>query len=274
MTRRGGHGARQRGAHRSGHQDRWLVSYADFITLLFAFFTVLYAVSTVDARKVAPAASSMQQAFSLPEAAPAPRPAREPATITAAPPTPPGPTAGDLDGVRERLSIELADAIDSGRLEITVDPRGLVLSLPVEATFATGSADVHPQARRLIARIASSVQPLGHALRIEGHTDDVPIRTARYGSNWELSTARASAVVSFLIADAGVEPARLSAAGYGEYHPRAPNDGPANRARNRRVAIVVLNRTTAREEPGRGEPSTGDPQVAPEAQAAGTNGER
>jgi chemotaxis protein MotB len=164
---------------------------------------------------------------------------------------PRAPSEGDLQDVHERLSAELSDAIDSGRLEIAQDPRGLVLSLPVEATFATGSADVQRDAQQLIGRIASTVQPLGNALRIEGHTDDVPIRTARYESNWELSTARASAVVAFLIHGAGVEPARLSAAGYSEFHPRAPNDNAENRARNRRVDIVVLNRTAGREEPGK-----------------------
>lgn len=250
MTRSGRREARSRGAHRSGQQDRWLVSYADFITLMFAFFTVMYAVSTVDARKVVPAASSMQQAFSMPEPPGTAAPVTVP-TISSDTPAPTAPPERDLDDVRRRLATELSDAIDSGRLEIAEDPRGLVLSLPEQATFAIGSANVHPEARQLIGRIAASVQPLGNALRIEGHTDDVPIRTPRYQSNWELSTARSSAVVSFLIHDAGLEPARLSAAGYGEFHPRAPNDSPANRARNRRVDIVVLNELAESKEPGK-----------------------
>jgi chemotaxis protein MotB len=129
-------------------------------------------------------------------------------------------------------------------------PRVLIRALPVARTIPPASADVHREAQELIGRIASSVRPLGNALRIEGHTDDVPIRTARYESNWELSTARASAVVAFLIHGAGLDPVRLSAAGYGEFHPRAPNDSAANRARNRRVDIVVLNSAARREEPG------------------------
>jgi chemotaxis protein MotB len=221
------------------------VSYADFMTLMFAFFTVMYAVSTVDAGKVAPAAASIHDAFSMPapavgagllESAPsAPR-------ILAVPP-------GNLEDVRRRLSSELSDAVASGRLEIAKDGRGLVLSLPSEATFPTGSAEVHADARLLIARIAATLRSLDHAIRIEGHTDDVPIRTARYGSNWELSTARASAVVAFLIDEAHLHPARLSAAGYAEFHPRVSNVSAESRARNRRVDIVVLNPAATREEP-------------------------
>jgi chemotaxis protein MotB len=247
-------GRRAGGVTRTGAHDRWMVSYADFITLMFAFFTVLYAVSTVDKEKLAPAASSLQNAFAMgiaaePEAAGTARDARHmrPAPVVA--PIVPTVPEDNLEGVRRRLALELADAIDSRRLEITKDARGLVLSLPVEATFAVGSADVQPDALALVARLAAALQPLGNAVRIEGHTDDKPIHTPRYGSNWELSTARASAVVAFLIKDAGMEPQRLSAAGYGEFHPKVPNDGPANRARNRRVDLVVLNSATVREEP-------------------------
>ncbi|MGH9373705.1 MAG: flagellar motor protein MotB [Vicinamibacterales bacterium] len=247
--------ARTAGGRASGGHDRWLVSYADFITLLFAFFTVMYAVSTVDAGKIVPAASSIQHAFSMPASSPVVVTVPELANVTKsvvprAPIVPPA--AGGLDSVRRRLAAELSDAVTSGRLEIADDARGLLLSLPVEATFATGSADVHPDARRLIGRIAATLRPLENAIRIEGHTDDVPIRTARYGSNWELSTARASAVVAFLIGSARLEPVRLSAAGYGEFHPRAPNDTATNRARNRRVDIVVLDPAVSREEPSRG----------------------
>jgi chemotaxis protein MotB len=249
--------------HGRNSQDRWLVSYADLMTLLFAFFTVMYGISTVDADKLGPAASSFQTAFSSnsvvePIASDRGTSLSPSSPVVAADAIMPTP-ASNLGDVRQRLSVELADAIGSGRLEIVDDPRGLVLSLPVEATFATGSADVQRDALTLIGRLAATVGPLGNALRIEGHTDDVPIRTARYGSNWELSTARASAVVAFLIGDGKIEPARLSAAGYGEFHPRVPNDSAGNRARNRRVDIVVLNSVTRREEPTSGVTASGAP---------------
>ena len=237
-------------------QDRWLVSYADLMTLLFAFFTVMYGISTVDADKLAPAANSIQSAFATnnvvePLASEKGNAVEASSPVAAAEPIVPS-SASNLSDVRQRLAMELADAIGSGRLEIVDDPRGLVLSLPVEATFGVGSADVQSDALSLISRLAATVRPLGNALRIEGHTDDVPIHTEKYGSNWELSTARASAVVAFLVNKANIEPARLSAAGYGEFHPRVANDSPVNRARNRRVDIVVLNSSTGREEPSSG----------------------
>ena len=120
---------------------------------------------------------------------------------------------------------ELAGAITAGQLEIGADDRGLVLSLPESATFPVASADVTATAQAVIDRVAVTLAPLDVGVRIEGHTDDTPIRTARYSSNWELSTARASAVVARFI-DQRIDPRRLSAAGYGEFHPRASTPLP------------------------------------------------
>jgi chemotaxis protein MotB len=196
---------------RATAHDRWIVPYADFMTLLFAFFCVAYT------------------SPGLPAASPAPAPA-----------PPPAATAETIDHLHDQLATELADALRASRVEISEDARGLVLSLPDEATFLTGSASVQGDAADLICRIASLVQPLGLSLRVEGHTDNVPVRGSAYKSNWELSTARASAVVAMLIARAGFEPAHLAAAGYGEFQPRASNDSPEDRARNRRVDLVVV----------------------------------
>jgi chemotaxis protein MotB len=145
-----------------------------------------------------------------------------------------------MEALRRALDARLADAIAERRVDVIQDARGLVISLPEDAAFPTGSTGVAPAALDLIGRVAATVQPLPNAIRIEGHTDDVPIRTAKYGSNWELSTARASAVVVHLMTQVGIAPDRLSAAGYGEFHPRVPNDSAANRARNRRIDIVIL----------------------------------
>jgi chemotaxis protein MotB len=237
---------------RGGH-DRWLVSYADFITLLFAFFTTMSAISTVDADKLAPVASSLQDAF---DAAPPPAPAAGPSLV---PPVEVVPRRESLARVRADLARDLADAIASGRLDLASDPRGLVVSLPEGATFAVGSADVTPEAGELITRLAATLRPLDNALRIEGHTDDVPIHTPRFRSNWELSTGRAAAVIALLIEREGFDPTRLSAAGYAEFRPRVPNDSPRNRARNRRVDIVVLEEPDAA-----GEPILEGPQAAGE----------
>ena len=219
--------------------DRWLVSYADFTTLLLAFFMALYTVSDVNEAKLATAASSLRSAFSAGEApaAPVEQPAPEPAAAKAG--TLPAPRTNAIAQVRERIEQELAGAITAGQLEIGADDRGLVLSLPESATFPVASADVTSSAQAVIDRVATTLEPLDVAVRIEGHTDDTPIRTARYSSNWELSTARASAVVARFI-EQRVDPRRLSAAGYGEFHPRASNGTADGRASNRRVDVVVV----------------------------------
>ena len=215
-----------------GGHERWLLSYADFVTLLLAFFVAMYAVSKVDASKLAPAAASMQMAFEGRRENTVPMP--EGGSVV--PPVPVDP----LVPVQENLRLQLDDAISAGRLEVIRDARGLVVSLPESATFPPASIDVTDEARELIARVAGIVQASGHPIRVEGHTDNVPIRTARFRSNWELSTARASTVIAFLIETLNYDPTQLSAAGYGEFHPRVDNDSTENRARNRRVDIVIL----------------------------------
>ena len=218
-------------AVRAGH-DRWLVSYADLVTLLLAFFTTLYAASTLDASKVAPLNASLQDAFALESAD----------EKSDGPPIPVKvvPRKRTLDELKLTLEKQLAQDVEHHDADVSVDPRGLVVSMPDDAAFPVGSSDVSPAALGMIGKIADTVRTVPNAIRIEGHTDDVPIRTSRYGSNWELSTARASAVVAYLIQQVGIAPARLSAAGYGEFHPRVANDSPVNRARNRRIDIIIL----------------------------------
>jgi len=228
---------RNSGPQRGGGQDRWLLSYADFVTLLLAFFVAMYAVSTVDAKKLAPAASSLRSAFDGAHRQAGPLPILDGGSVV--PQEPPV-----LDEVRDELSRVLADALSAGRLELIEDSRGLVVSLPESATFAPASTDITTGALELIARVAAAVQPFGQSLRIEGHTDNVPIHTREFRSNWELSTARAATVIRFLIERVGFDPRRLSAAGYGEFHPRADNDSAEHRARNRRVDIVILEATS------------------------------
>jgi chemotaxis protein MotB len=192
----------------------------------------------VNPARLATAADSVRQAFGEPVTTRASEPAKEPTAPLAAVAGLPVPRTPAIAQVRERIEQELAGAITAGRLEIGADERGLVLSLPESATFPVASAEVTPAAQALIDRVAATLEPLEVSVRIEGHTDDTPIRTARYTSNWELSTARASAVVARFI-DQRVDPRRLSAAGYGEFHPRASNGSAAGRASNRRVDVVV-----------------------------------
>lgn len=235
---------RRRRAVEAANHERWLISYADFITLLFAFFVTMYAISTVDQRKLEKAVAAFQHAFAQE------RP--DPAAVLGALPDVHVPleSAGVLADVRARLERRLAQ-LGGHRVELSVDRRGLVISVREAGSFATGRADLDAEARRVFQEIGVTLVEVPHAIRVEGHTDDVPIHTSRFASNWELSTARATTVVAFFIEQIGIGPDRLSAAGYGEFHPRAPNDSAEHRARNRRVDIVVLNpQVSAQEEPG------------------------
>ncbi len=210
---------------RAGH-DRWLMSYADLVTLLFAFFTVLYAAAQVQQPAVAAQAAAPVE---RPEPNVSPDAARDAQARVV------------VEALRARMAEALDDDVRGLRAEISRDGRGLVVSLPEEATFLPGSADVTAEARPLVRRVVEAIGDRDYAVRVEGHTDDRPIRTSRFPSNWELSTARAGAVVAFMVDTLGVPPERLSAAGYGEFHPRTTNASTEGRARNRRIDIVILD---------------------------------
>jgi chemotaxis protein MotB len=221
--------------HRSAppvSRDRWLISYADFMTLLCAFFTALFATTQAGA----------------------PEPAAPVPVEAAAPAAPPEPSAAaKAEALRIRVEQDLAPELAAGYLQLVEDPRGLVIEIPEAGAFDVGQAELSADAAAMLQRIAGVLAALPNGVRVEGHTDDRPIRTARYGSNWELSTARATRVVEFLITDGAVPPARLSAAGYSEFRPRGDNATATGRTRNRRVDIVLLNEATERaEEPAAG----------------------
>jgi chemotaxis protein MotB len=203
-------------------RDRWLVAYADMVTLLMACFASLYASTLDHPAPTSPVAQAGVVTLPL-----VPKPSDEALALRLA-----------LEGIIAREG-EIA------AIEVTIDARGLVISLPESGSFPPGSAVLTPAAQRVVRAIAVGLHDTQNPIRIEGHTDDVPIATTEFKSNWELSTARATHVVQFLIEDAGVPPARMSAAGYGQYRPRVPNDSAQHRSRNRRIDIVVLGTVTA-----------------------------
>jgi chemotaxis protein MotB len=243
---------RRQRRHRHEHvnHERWLVSYADFVTLLFAVFVAMYAMSNIDAKKLETMVSSLQEAFSPSEAAALEKLAKDGHILSATKPPPklskgagPGGEVG-LGEVRERIRAGLAQDILQKRVEIEMDRRGLVISIREAGSFALGSSDLSPDAQAILQQIGITLGEVNNRIRVEGHTDDVPIHTARYASNWELSTARATNVVAFFLAHSEVRPERLSAAGYAEFYPRVPNSSEGGRARNRRVDLVILNPST------------------------------
>lgn len=244
---------KRRRAEEQASHERWLVSYADFMTLMFALFTALYAISTVDAKKLNSMVESLQEAFQPGSASAQSR------ILVGSKPAPtlsknagPGGEVGLAD-LQKRLSKQLAGAIAEKRIDIEADRRGLVISIREAGSFPAGSSDLSDAAHALLRELGSVLTEVGNLVRIEGHTDDVPIHTARFASNWELSTARATNVIAFLLQSPALRPDHFSAAGYAEYHPRVPNESDANRTRNRRVDIVILSPgASAAAQPGTG----------------------
>ncbi|MCC7416251.1 MAG: OmpA family protein [Acidobacteria bacterium] len=243
----------RRGAIVRPPRDRWLIPYADFITLLFALFTTLYASSAVDSAKLLPIAEGLQRAFEADRSG-----GDGVGVLPGGASIRPGGTGvlpageGGVDpaavSTRELIRRGLADDVRAGRVEISEDARGTIVSIPEAGAFAVGSADLSPDLEAVLGRVAAILGGTSDAVRIEGHTDDTPIHTVRFDSNWELSTARATRVVQFFIDRTGLQPSRLSAAGYGEFRPRAGNATPEDRAHNRRVDLVVLTAGTRRRE--------------------------
>jgi chemotaxis protein MotB len=195
-----------------------MVSYADMVTLLFACFAALYASAVVPTTTVPVNAADESKGAVDVDADP----------------------AAQADVLVEALRGAVARVDDRGDVHVRADARGVVVSLPEAGAFAVGQADLSQAARRVIRELAGVLEQETADIRIEGHSDDVPITTARFASNWDLSAARATEVIRFLLAQTAIAPARLSAAGYGEFRPLTANDSAEARARNRRVDIVIL----------------------------------
>jgi len=234
---------------RVGH-DRWLVSYADFITLLFAFFVVLYAFARADQKKQVQVVQAIGSAFrsmgafsnsnqttSAQDAAQPANTAMDEKLLT------PMQVKDDLNRIRHDLALTLAKQIAANTVSLEMGRDGLVISLREAGFFDSGSATPKAEALPTLRQIADRLSATPFDLRIEGHTDNVPIHNAEFDSNWELSSARATHIARLFLEMKTIPPDRLSAAGYAEFHPVASNDTAAGRAENRRVDLVVLPRT-------------------------------
>jgi len=225
------------------NHERWLISYADFITLLFAFFVVMFAVSKTDSNKVGRFTESFSKAIGIdmfPESGAGLLPGGDEARPTEGP----GKTLAalavlpaELEAIKIKLTGTRATDVPNG-LRVFERRNELVIRLSENLIFTPGEDTLKDPASTALRAVARDLAPSKVNVRIEGHTDDRPIRTARFRSNWDLSTSRATAVVS-LLAESDIEPGRLSAAGYGEFHPVATNATEEGRRQNRRVDIIV-----------------------------------
>ncbi len=236
--------------------ERWLISYADFITLLFAFFVVLFA-SSQDRNKVRQVSESVQAAFQgkkvphansqsapgsslKPVSSPKPGVSPQPAS---------SPQPGSLEPPLQKLLHDLDTEIRSGKMQVHMGDRGLTISLSQSAFFPSGTDALDPSAYPILQKVAAGISGLPNAVRFEGHTDSMPIRTPRFRSNWDLSAARAIAVMDRMDQEQEIPPGRMAVSGYADTAPVDSNESESGRARNRRVDIVVLNATAAAREP-------------------------
>jgi chemotaxis protein MotB len=225
-----------------GNQERWMVSYADFMTLLFAFFVVLYSSSQVDKTRMASLSSAITNGFQELGVGAGPGGNAVVLSSYAMPAnranfSPPNESA---EAIRRKLELGLPEELQHHTVSLRDTREGIVLSLREIGFFQSGSATLRANSMDAFDRIGSLLASVAGNLRIEGHTDNVPIHTAYFHSNWELSTARATEVIRLLLTREGINPDRLSAAGYAEYHPIAENSTEDGRRLNRRVDIVII----------------------------------
>ena len=231
--------------------DRWLVSYADFITLLFGFFVVLYAFSKADEKKQVQVATAIDSGFSSmgifagkqPTGNGTEQPALPENIVMGEDVMAPAEVKNDLNRIRRELTQTLSNQVASHTVSIQMGRDGLVISLREAGFFASGSATPRADAMPTLRQIATSLGKAPYDVRIEGHTDNVPIHDTEFDSNWELSAARATRIARLFLELNAIPPERLSAAGYAEFHPEASNDTAEGRAKNRRVDLVVMPRT-------------------------------
>ncbi|HYP13920.1 MAG TPA: flagellar motor protein MotB [Bryobacteraceae bacterium] len=240
--------------------DRWLVSYADFITLLFAFFVVLFASSQTDKAKAQAVAEAVSDAFEHGSAM------KKLAEILGGAPDDlgrgsagmrgpggsktSGPAAAQvLQASYEILQKDLRAEINSGSIRVNMTPRGLVVSLQQAAFFPSGGDQVSTLTLPSLGKIASVLSALPNQIRLEGHTDSLPIHTGRFRSNWDLASSRGISVLELLEAAHGIPRSRMAVVAYADTIAIADNATEEGRARNRRVDIVVLSEMAGAQEP-------------------------
>jgi len=238
---------RRRRSEEAVHQERWLVSYADFMTLLFALFVVLFASAYHDKKAIQRVSSAVRSGFQ--EMATFSErtnvsglSSTDASTLTKVPTQMENGNSGiDVVELQRKLNEALGKEIQRKEVVLRMTPEGFVISLHELGFFDSGEARLLPGASEKIKQIASVLMQYGLDMRVEGHSDDVPIHNAAFSSNWELSTARATAVAMMLLKESSFDPRRMSIAGYAQYHPTASNDTPEGRRANRRVDIVIVS---------------------------------
>ncbi len=223
------------------NQERWLLTYSDLITLLLGLFVILYASSQVDMKKYKLVVSAFENVFGGGTTA-GPLPGNH-GVMTAPSVTPPMRQSMEME---RKVKSVLGNNLKSGNIMITENERGVTVHFLEKLMFDPGQAQIKSDALPALDTLGFLLSSIPNEIRIEGNTDNTPIHTALYPSNWQLSIARAMNVGYYLMKHYPIEPEKVAIVGYGQYHPLVPNDTPVDKAENRRVDIVILNRITSK----------------------------
>ncbi|MGH1485020.1 MAG: flagellar motor protein MotD [Cellvibrionaceae bacterium] len=239
------------------NHERWLVSYADFITLLFAFFVVMYSISQVSESKYRVLSATLTEVFNEPKRALEPIQVGElsrssdPQLIENEVLNREAQSQGafdktaDLPQLSDQFTEQFADLIDDKIVQVNSNEYWLQISLNNSILFPLGSVKPTREAYTVLAEVADLLREFNNPIQVEGYTDNVSVSSKQFPSNWELSAARSSSVVKILV-EQGISPTRLAAVGYGEHQPIAENETPAGRAQNRRVVLMIAREKTQR----------------------------
>lgn len=236
--------ARRRREEHHENNERWLVSYADFMTLMFAFFVVMFATARTDAAKVKEFSEAVEHALKHDQTGAQIQKILNSGKAVKASAAPKAQKLPGLESPLEELKKALHNDIEKGRVRLSMEKRGLVISLQQAAFFPTGDTTVAPGGYASLAKVAETLLKLPNPVRLEGHTDSIPISNERFSSNWHLSAARSIAMLDLLTTKFGVPAARLAVVGYGDTVAVDSNDTEAGRAHNRRVDVTVLNESS------------------------------
>ncbi len=240
----------RRVSHGHVNHERWVISYADFVTLLFAFFVVMFATANADKGKVRAVAEAVKAAFD-PKSNPHSKQIiqellEKNSKIT---PETAKQTVAELTPSLNLLQQNLKNEIQRGEIELHMEPRGLTISFKQAALFDSGDAEIKPSAMSAMSKVADAILKIPNQIRLEGHTDNLPIHNEQFKNNWELSSARSIAVLEILTDKFQVPVQRMAVSGYADVAPIASNDTEAGRARNRRVDVIILSTLASKWEP-------------------------
>lgn len=225
------------------NSERWLLTYSDLITLLMIFFVVMYASSTVSTTKYAQLSQSLNSVLAGGSNAIGSDGSTASTDIIPSEATAEMTEGQKLSDLKSDVDSILAQSGVGTSVQTKIEERGLVITFSDSVFFESGQASIRENLRGTVDKLAVSLKAMNNLIRVEGHTDNVPVKNSNFSSNWQLSAVRAANVVQYLIEVDGLPPTLLSAAGYGEYKTIASNDSEAGRSKNRRIDIVIINST-------------------------------